>query len=477
MISSFKRTLLRSSSSRKENQNDSENMRKESAGQYMDMETDFFGSGIDNEIDEEIYYVQQNETSNDKADSFRTLRNDAAHFFKENTTSFVESAREWGRTASFEINRNARKLSFDLSLSRTTSSDSSPQDSAMPFGFNQSQMLESTTERSSRTPSNATSESNIRSRTPSFDFTRSILNATPPNIFTRKRSSATSGEVASVPFSPWKRRGTSINSKRSSKDLSPGIKKSRLSDDFNIIDVIGKGNFGSVYRVKGKLDNATYAVKQSCQQANTDAKRLDLLREVQILAILDAECSMESLSSIVRYYSSWFEDDYLYIQLEVCEASVDILYFDIPKVSTLLRDILKALKVIHCVGVVHLDVKPGNILLKNDHYKLCDFGMAVRTQNGEYHGDIDEGDTHYMARELLEWTNPQDLRKCDVFSLGITGIAVMVSCHIRHLNFVFMKDMKSFLQSLYPQKVWAGNLFEITMLLFRKKHLLKLSIY
>lgn len=69
---------------------------------------------------------------------------------------------------------------------------------------------------------------------------------------------------------------------------------------------------------------------------------------------------------------------------------------------------------------VHLDIKPGNILIKNNHYKLSDFGLALRVDDSGWSKNaslVEEGDTRYMARELLDW-GTKDLRKCDVYSLG-----------------------------------------------------------
>ena len=97
--------------------------------------------------------------------------------------------------------------------------------------------------------------------------------------------------------------------------------------------------------------------------------------------------------------------------MEVCEASVDLVFFDAANIASLFRDMLSALEVVHKHDIVHLDIKPGNILLKDKRFKLCDFGMSLQTVNGYYSGDIDEGDSRCSS----------DLRKCDIFSLGITG--------------------------------------------------------
>ena len=125
---------------------------------------------------------------------------------------------------------------------------------------------------------------------------------------------------------------------------------------------------------------------------------------------------------------------------------------------------------------VHLDIKPGNILLRNNRYKLCDFGLTLQLINdansnngstssssnscgiaprsdGSTDVSFEEGivdcccyccccyycfrilylsvdlvwcgvmigDTKYMARELLDW-GFKDLYKCDMFSLGIAVV-------------------------------------------------------
>jgi serine/threonine protein kinase len=74
-----------------------------------------------------------------------------------------------------------------------------------------------------------------------------------------------------------------------------------------------------------------------------------------------------------------------------------------------------ALNVIHTNNLVHLDVKPDNIFIKDDKFKLGDFGLA----NSIDAGDTDEGDNRYMAREMLSFYSV-DRDRCDIFSLGAT---------------------------------------------------------
>jgi len=186
-----------------------------------------------------------------------------------------------------------------------------------------------------------------------------------------------------------------------------------------------------------------------------------MLREVFALAAL---CQQDDFRTfhIVRYQQAWLEDDgTLYIQTELCSATLrdelsgkqdgsangggsalkSILHnttaqsssaatnttaMDVFRQIKVLREVLLALELVHQRGMVHLDIKPENIMVKNDLYKLGDFGLANSfTKNEGKAGatnitpDIEEGDSRYMSKDLLDF-RPKDLTKCDIFSLGAT---------------------------------------------------------
>jgi wee1-like protein kinase len=126
---------------------------------------------------------------------------------------------------------------------------------------------------------------------------------------------------------------------------------------------------------------------------------------------------------IVRYHQAWMEDDRLYIQTELCTGT---LTHEIARQAShclpeirrykLLREISLALDFIHRHNMVHLDIKPENIFLKNDQFKLGDFGLVAKIS---YDKDVEEGDSRYMSMELLS-DDHTDLTKSDIFSLGAT---------------------------------------------------------
>lgn len=81
------------------------------------------------------------------------------------------------------------------------------------------------------------------------------------------------------------------------------------------------------------------------------------------------------------------------------------------------------LECLHRLGIVHLDVKPENLLVNQGVLKIADFGMcrAVRVKLGE----VEEGDSRYLAREVLNWNGSIDLSRADVFSLAMTVYEMM----------------------------------------------------
>jgi len=91
----------------------------------------------------------------------------------------------------------------------------------------------------------------------------------------------------------------------------------------------------------------------------------------------------------------------------------------------IIRDILLGLNELHRQDIVHLDIKPENILKgKTGNYKLADLGMARFLTQITKDINIPEGDCRYLAKELLSrdvLTFLPDLKKSDIFSLGITA--------------------------------------------------------
>ena len=94
-----------------------------------------------------------------------------------------------------------------------------------------------------------------------------------------------------------------------------------------------------------------------------------------------------------------------------------------------MRNVCLGLQELHNKGIVHLDIKPENILESfSGKFKLGDLGMSRLLSQVVDDHDFPEGDARYLAKELLNddpSTPIPDLTKADMFSLGITMYEIM----------------------------------------------------
>lgn len=189
----------------------------------------------------------------------------------------------------------------------------------------------------------------------------------------------------------------------------------RLNMEFEIICKIGRGNFGDVYKVKSKLEkDQHYAIKRTLMPFSSEADRRRKLQEVKNHEMLPPH------ENCVKYYDSWEEDGYLYIQTELCKSNLnEIIEIDdenkLPEntVWKYLIDLLLAVKHLHDHDLLHLDIKPDNIFISFDNKaKLGDFGLMCNKLDS-----IEEGDSKYLASEAMKG---KITKAADIFSLGIT---------------------------------------------------------
>eukprot|EP00928_Gymnodinium_smaydae_P088419 TRINITY_DN72507_c0_g1_i1.p1 TRINITY_DN72507_c0_g1~~TRINITY_DN72507_c0_g1_i1.p1 ORF type:complete len:586 (+),score=89.15 TRINITY_DN72507_c0_g1_i1:98-1855(+) len=228
---------------------------------------------------------------------------------------------------------------------------------------------------------------------------------------------------------PWRRRPASY------EDIGESLadqNEGRLSREFCEVTQIGRGQFSTVFRVRNRVDQCLYAVKRTNQVVRGNQSQSQL-REVFALASVAIEAA--GCQHIVRYYSSWLEDGRLHIQTELCEGSLrDYLArlsrdsqtkepfdprADAGVVAKVLLHVSSGLAVLHARNFVHLDIKPDNILLARDCYKIADLGLAAAAIDAGC-DDVSEGDCRYLAREVLRG-DFSNLPKADVFALGLVA--------------------------------------------------------
>lgn len=198
------------------------------------------------------------------------------------------------------------------------------------------------------------------------------------------------------------------------KSLGPFVIEGRL----------GQGAMGLVYRARHEKTGKPAAIKVMTpppdgKSNETLAARFE--REIKLL-------SQFRHANIVRIFGSSEQDGIRYYAMELVEGQSlqDIL--DAKKKLSFQRTIAYAIQIcdalqeIHGTGVVHRDLKPGNLLVTADHrVKLTDFGIAKNVvshhTNELTQADHTVGTVAYMSPEQL---SGQELtRRSDIYALGI----------------------------------------------------------
>ncbi|GGR82133.1 protein kinase domain-containing protein [Deinococcus sedimenti] len=210
--------------------------------------------------------------------------------------------------------------------------------------------------------------------------------------------------------------------------LSPSKVTSDLRfQEYEVLDRIGIGGMGSVYRARRRQDGRTVALKVPQDKYLADAKFVKrFYREAEVLKRF-------SHPNIVRVYDYRMQDPEHYIAMEFLDGSSleDLLEnrtLAFAESAQIIRALADALRHIHAQNVVHRDIKPANVMILKNAFtegilreggvKLMDFGIAVGkvltrlTMTGAR-----VGTPIYMAPEQAKG-NRVDARS-DVYSLGL----------------------------------------------------------
>ncbi|CAG0901275.1 unnamed protein product, partial [Cyprideis torosa] len=203
---------------------------------------------------------------------------------------------------------------------------------------------------------------------------------------------------------------------------------------------LGYGSFGEVAAVRSKEDGKMYAVKISRSPYRSEKDRERRLSEVKRHELLSPH------PNCLRFVRAWEEKDLLYIQMELCSTTLENLCLcadgPLPEedVCNYATDILMGLKHLHDNDLIHLDVKPENILIKDGICKLGDFGLIVdlKEMKGDEDEDWHQGDSAYMAPEVME---DSFSKAADIFSLGVTMLEIALYLELPR-DGVYWHDMR-----------------------------------
>jgi tRNA A-37 threonylcarbamoyl transferase component Bud32 len=187
---------------------------------------------------------------------------------------------------------------------------------------------------------------------------------------------------------------------------------------FEVLDKIGEGAMGTVYRANDPTIGRVVAIKTVRLDARLSQEARDrIVREARSAGIL-------SHPNIVTIYDVSTDSEHAYIAMEYVDGrGLDRLIeesgpFRPVAILPWLDQVADALDYAHKKGVIHRDVKPANVLITNTgQVKLADFGIAKMTSTASTDGNLIVGTPGYMSPEQIRGSKLD--HRSDVFSLGV----------------------------------------------------------
>jgi tetratricopeptide (TPR) repeat protein len=179
---------------------------------------------------------------------------------------------------------------------------------------------------------------------------------------------------------------------------------------YRLGDVLGAGAGGVVVRARDPVLERDVALKLIHTRGDADPYD-DALREARTLATVRHP-------AVVSVYAAGSVDHVAFVAMELVKgdslarriASRPLPWRD---AAATFGEVAAGLEAIHAAGLVHRDLKPGNLLVDGDRLRIADFGLAVRTIDASLAGTLP-----YLAPELLAGA-PAD-RRSDIYALFAT---------------------------------------------------------
>src|SRR6266508_6568604 len=194
----------------------------------------------------------------------------------------------------------------------------------------------------------------------------------------------------------------------------------RTFDHFVLLDTLGLGGMGTVYKARDTLLDRLVALKLLRKDLVGDKDHTSRLREEARVA------ASVNHPNVIQVFSSGTDHGQFYVVMELVEhGSLDDLIEQRKRLPENLVletgiQVAEGLRAAYRQGLIHRDVKPANILFVDEHTaKISEFVLAGASSQGSETEGVIWGTPYYVAPERLRNNEPEDFRS-DIYGLGAT---------------------------------------------------------
>uniref|UniRef100_A0A383VWV5 non-specific serine/threonine protein kinase n=1 Tax=Tetradesmus obliquus TaxID=3088 RepID=A0A383VWV5_TETOB len=237
-------------------------------------------------------------------------------------------------------------------------------------------------------------------------------------------------------------------------------------ENYHVIDLVGEGSFGKVYKGRRRCTGQITAMKFIVKHGKSEKDIRNLRQEIEILRQLRHENIIQMLDAFETKTDFCVVTEFA--QGELFEILEDDQCLPEEVVQSIAKQLVRALHYLHSNRIIHRDMKPQNILIgSGGTVKLCDFGFARAMSCNTMVLTSIKGTPLYMAPELVQ-EQPYN-HTVDLWSLGVILYELFVGQPPFYTNSIYSLihhivkdpvkfptnisgDFKSFLKGLLNKK-------------------------